>query len=140
MLAATNRSTGFVPQSRLRPLVLVAEGHADTRSMMRTMLMLEGFDVTESSNGAGTLAAVAGLHPDVIVLDSDVDGLTVVTKLHSQGPAAERNIVFVSAYDDRALEQSVYAAGCDSFLLKPLDFDQLLLIVRRLAGRASGTR
>ncbi|MBA3888119.1 MAG: response regulator [Acidobacteria bacterium] len=120
--------------------MLVAEGHADTRSMMRTMLTLEGFDVIESSNGAGTLEAVASLHPDVIVLDSEVDGLMVAKNLHSQDPAAEPGIVFVSAHVGRALEQSVQAAGCDSFLLKPLDFDQLLRIVRRLACRASGAR
>lgn len=129
--------------SRLKPLVLVAEHHDDTRSMLRAMLTLEGFDVAESTSGDGTLAAVASLSPDVILLDGALphtDGLMVAKRLRADDAAVGTRIVFVSGRGGRALERSVYAAGCDSFLLKPLDFDQLLLIVRRLAGRAARAR
>lgn len=126
------------PGTRTRPLVLVADHHEDTRAMLHTMLTLEGFDVVEADGGDAVLTTSRSLLPDAIVLDgtlTEVDGLSVARRIQARDPDLAGRIVFVSGFAGVALEGSVYAAGCDSFLLKPVDFDRFLAAIRRVASR-----
>jgi CheY-like chemotaxis protein len=104
--------------------------------MLRTMLTLDGFDVAESESGEDAVSTATKLRPDVILLDSTMrtaEGLTAAKRLRQADVAPGARIVFVSGHAGSALERTAYAAGCDSFLLKPMDFEQLLRVVRRLA-------
>lgn len=125
--------------SRSRPLVLVAEHHDDTRSMLRTLLTLEGFDVTECDDGVVALSAVEDQRPEVILLDGTLqglDGLAVAERLRASDVATASRVIFVSGRGDSEIVRSVRQAGCDTFLLKPVNLDELLEAVRRVAARA----
>jgi DNA-binding response OmpR family regulator len=126
-------------QSPSQPIVLVADDHDDTRAMLRELLTMNGFVVIECEDGAKTLAEAQRTLPDLVVLDGclpDLDGLDVARALRESLEGTHVPIVFVSGDDrhtDRALE-----AGCDSALLKPIDPEELVTIIRQLARRADG--
>src|ERR1051326_8704611 len=56
-------------QPPLRPLVLLADGHADTRELYATALRSLGFETTTVSYGGEAFAQAWRLRPDVIVTE-----------------------------------------------------------------------
>jgi DNA-binding response OmpR family regulator len=65
----------------------------------------------------------------------DLDGLDVARELRKSLEGTHVPIVFVSG-DDRHTDRAL-AAGCDSVLLKLVDPDNLLAIIRQLASRTA---
>jgi CheY-like chemotaxis protein len=126
-----------VAPARSRPLVLVADHHADTRGMLRQMLTMSGFDVVERDDGIAVLSTVEQQQPDVIVLGwtlQGLDGLAVTRRLQHADAALARRVIFVSGRAEPEAERDARAAGCDSFLVKPVNIFELLGIVRRVAA------
>jgi DNA-binding NarL/FixJ family response regulator len=82
--------------------VLIADDHPSFRASARELLEDEGFDVCgESADGAGTLAAVAELRPDVVLLDvqlPDMTGFDVCRAL-AQGNGSVPKVILVSSRD-----------------------------------------
>jgi len=70
--------------------VLIVDDHAGFRSAARALLEAGGFEVVgEAGDGAGAVAAVERLQPDLVLLDvqlPDIDGFAVAEQLPSDGP------------------------------------------------------
>src|SRR5262245_43059303 len=121
-------------QLQAQPIVLVADDHEDTRVMLRELLTMNGFVVIECADGAKALDEARRTLPDVVLLDGrlpDLNGIEVARALRRCAEGTHVPIVFVSG-DDTSTDQAV-AAGCDTALLKPVDPEDLLAVVRRLA-------
>ncbi|MBL8115868.1 MAG: response regulator, partial [Acidobacteria bacterium] len=76
--------------------VLVVDDDEAIRSMMRSMLDREGWQVAEAENGKGALARVKEAVPDVILLDllmPEMDGFELVEMLKKD--EASRNVPIV---------------------------------------------
>jgi two-component system, LytTR family, response regulator len=96
----------------------------------------EGVEVVgEAGDGAAALAAIGRLQPDVVFLDVQMPGMDGFDVLDALSPSACPVVVFVTAYDQYALQAfDVHAAD---YLLKPFDRKRLrhaLVKVRALAG------
>lgn len=98
--------------------------------------------VAEASDGIAALRAVVEHQPDVVFLDIQMPGATgLEVARHLGGPAAaalggsarSSHIVFVTAYDQFALE--AFDAGAVDYLLKPLSMPRLFTTVSRLKQR-----
>ncbi|HEX6974518.1 MAG TPA: response regulator [Vicinamibacterales bacterium] len=119
------------------PLVLVAEHHDDTRYMLRELFALHGVQVAECADGDATVAAAFRVRPDVILLDArlpGLDSLTVVRRLRKSTAMHNVRIVFVSDDGRPGDEARARAAGSDHYLLKPVDLDEVLRLVRSSSG------
>ena len=119
-----------------RPLVLIVEDHDDTRFMLRTLLSINGFEVAESADGESAVADALRLEPDVILLDGTLprlDGVGAARRIHAA--REHQHIVFLSGLGGNEVVRAALGAGCDIFLLKPVNIDELLLIVQRLAAQ-----
>jgi len=72
--------------------VVIVDDHAGFRRMARRMLEASGFDVVgEAADGAGALASVASLGPQLVILDiqlPDLDGFVVAERLAEAGATA----------------------------------------------------
>jgi CheY-like chemotaxis protein len=67
-----------------RPLVLIADDHADTREMYAGYLTGKGFQVAEARDGAEAVKFATKLQPAVIVLDLQmprVDGIAATRRI-----------------------------------------------------------
>lgn len=79
-------------------------------------------------NGRQALAMARELAPDVVFLDIRMPGLSGLDVARTLDP--EIRIVFVTAYDDHAVE--AFEAAAVDYLLKPVEPERLALTVARL--------
>jgi DNA-binding NarL/FixJ family response regulator len=113
--------------------VVVVDDHAGFRTMVRAMLIDGGFQVVgEATAGAAALAVVAGVTPDVVLLDvhlPDMDGFAVSRALRSGGVTAK--IVLCSVRPATDYGSRTGSCGADGFLPKAdLTADTLRTLLR----------
>lgn len=114
------------------PLVLVAEHHADTRTMLRELFRIHGVSAEECGDGDAALEAALRIRPNVILLDSSLpglDSLALIRRLRSSSAMHNVRIVFVSDDGGPNDEARARAAGSDHYLLKPVDLHEVLRLV-----------
>jgi CheY-like chemotaxis protein len=120
----------------MTPRVLIADDHEDGREALAWFLRAEGFRVTTASNGYDTLRDMAIAAPDVLILDLDmpvISGWDVLDRMTLDPALRGIPTMVVSGHvADRRTPRDVIA------LMKPIDHDRLLAVVRALAG--SGRR
>jgi two-component system response regulator LytT len=95
--------------------------------------------VGHACNGFEALETIRRLNPDVVFLDVQMPGLTgfeVARRLLDDGP--EAHIVFVTAYDQHAIE--AFDVNAVDYLLKPVDPTRLDTAVDRVRRRMTGER
>ena len=121
-----------------RPLVLVVEDFEDNRFMMRRLLEMSGYRVVEAVNGNQAVEAAAREHPDIILMDlslPQLDGLAATRRIREQQGTHRVPIVAVSAHDSADFHAEALAAGCNEYVTKPIDFDQLVELLSRLTAK-----
>jgi DNA-binding response OmpR family regulator len=113
-------------------IILICEDEAALRELIRVSLG-DGFGYLEASDGLEALELAKVHHPDVIVLDLMIPGLSgldVLAKLREETNGQSLPVVVISAWGD-ARDQA-FAAGADRFVLKPFDPDDLRAVVEEL--------
>jgi CheY-like chemotaxis protein len=121
-----------------RPLVLVVEDFEDNRFMMRRLLEMSGYRVVEAVNGNQAVEAAEREHPDIILMDlslPQLDGLAATRRIREQQGKLRVPIVAVSAHDSADFHAEALAAGCNEYVTKPIDFDQLVELLSRLTAK-----
>ena len=130
---------------RERPLVLIVEDQADLRQLYAQELALSGFDVIEAANGADAVTHGCEHVPDVVLMDLSlpvIDGWEATRRLKVDARTSHIPVVALTAHDGSGELQRATRAGCDWFVPKPCQPQDLIEEVRRvLAGRfrAEGT-
>ena len=121
-----------------RPLVLVVEDFEDNRFMMRRLLEMSVYRVVEAVNGNQAVEAAAREQPDIILMDlslPQLDGLAATRRIREQQGTRRVPIVAVSAHDSADFHAEALAAGCNEYVTKPIDFDQLVDLLSRLTAK-----
>jgi two-component system, cell cycle response regulator len=87
-----------------------------------------GHQVSDAEAAEQAFHSIKLQKPDVILLDlvlPGMDGLTLVRKLKADPETRSIPVVAVTAYLDRFGEKDALAAGCEAYLIKPLDTRKL---------------
>jgi DNA-binding NtrC family response regulator len=118
------------------PSVLLVEDRDSLRSMLRSVLETEGFDVEEAADGDRAAAALAGGRFAAVVTDLRLpgrDGHGVLAAAREADP--ELPVIVMTAYG--TVEDAVGAMkqGAFDFVAKPVDPDHLVLLLRRAMER-----
>ena len=119
----------------LPPLVMVVEDFEDNRYMMRRLLEMSGYRVVEAMNGEEAVEVARRERPSLILMDLSLpllDGLAATRRIRQQPELREVPIVAVSAHDTADFHADALAAGCNDYVTKPIDFDQLESLLHRL--------
>ena len=113
----------------LYPTVLLAEDSHDTRNMLKRAFELKGYRVFEAEDGQEALDMARRCRPSLIVIDLNMpvlDGLEAVKNFREmEGPTEQVPIVAITAYDVPGMEDAALETGCDRYLRKPLDLEEL---------------
>jgi CheY-like chemotaxis protein len=120
-----------------RSTVLVVEDDGAVRSLL-CILLREDLDArtVPVSTGSEALAALATFQLDLVVLDMmlpEVHGLDVLRALRAGPETSDVPVIGLSAAFDRA---KALDAGCNGFLNKPFDFEDLTGLARSLLPTA----
>ncbi|WP_280154933.1 ATP-binding protein [Piscinibacter sp. XHJ-5] len=118
-----------------RKKVLVVDDVAGNRAVVADLLRSLGFEVVDADNGEAALKSVRAEAPDLVLMDilmPVLDGLQAVRRLRRSAEHARLPVVMLSAgAADRERERSI-DAGADGFVVKPIDFAELLRHIGRL--------
>jgi CheY-like chemotaxis protein len=113
--------------------VLLVDDSADIREMWRMWLTFWGFNVEEAANGAEAVDKARQRRPDLILMDlwmPVLDGLQATRQIKADPRTAQVPILAVSAQVFSPAAENAIEAGCETFLPKPVDPDELLEHIR----------
>jgi len=121
------------------PRVLVVDDERAIRHFLRVSLTASGYLVYEATCGKEALREVAGVRPEVVVLDlglPDMDGVEVIRRLRewSQLP-----IIVLSVREKEADKIAALDAGADDYLTKPFGVAELAARLRVALRRSTQT-
>ncbi len=117
--------------------VLVVDDDEVIRRLIAVNLQLEGFDVEMAVDGQDCLDKVTEIAPDVITLDvmmPRLDGWETAVQLRKSPETAHIKVVLITARaqeDDKSRGTHV---GADAYLTKPFDPNEMIRVIRELAG------
>ena len=115
--------------------VLLVEDTEDNRFMMRRLLEMAGYRVVEATNGEEAVQLARTASPRLILMDLSlpvIDGLAA-TRLIRKLPDFQRTpIIAVSAHDTSDFQMEAIEAGCNSYITKPIDFNELEQVIAQL--------
>ena len=122
--------------SRTQPTILIVEDYLDTRYMLKLLLESLNYAVLTAANGQTALAIAAKNHIDLVVTDfnlPDITGAALIRRLRRMNEDLKRvPIVMLTALDADEYRHLAAEAGCNEFIVKPVDFDTLEGVVDRL--------
>ena len=120
--------------------ILYVEDNPDNRLLVRRILMSENYGLLEANNAHEALELLKTTKPDLILMDinmPDMDGYTLTAKIKTT-PGFERiPILALTANVMRGDKEKTLEAGCDGYIQKPIDFDELLREVERFLARSA---
>ena len=119
-----------------RYTIMVAEDFDDTRIILRKALETNGYLVMEASNGQEAVDLVWKQCPDLILMDLNMpllDGLAATEQIRQcKELCKDVTILAITAHDTYGMKEAALEAGCDGYLTKPIDLDNLQKIVDRI--------
>jgi CheY-like chemotaxis protein len=111
------------------PTVLVAEDSQDTRIMLKRAFEMKGYHVFEAEDGQQALDLARQYRPSLMIVDLNMpvlDGLEMIKNFRQlEGHGEHIPIVAITAYDVYGMEEAALENGCNHYLKKPLDLDDL---------------
>lgn len=108
--------------------ILLADDQLLVREGMRALLAnLPQYEIiAECAEGASAVDAVCRLHPDMVLLDIDMPGISGIEAaklIHAFDPGIE--ILILSSIDRRDIVQQALSAGASGYLHKDFILDEL---------------
>lgn len=124
--------------------VLVADDHTGfRRALVTTLDLVNGVEVVgEASDGEAAVQQAVSAHPDIVLMDLSMPGISGVDamrRIHRKAP--DLPVVILTAHADPALEREAIGAGARGFIAKGGGLqelvDKLIEVVRAEAGEST---
>lgn len=115
--------------------LLLVEDTEDNRFMMRRLLEMTGYRVVEAMNGEEAVRLAELESPKLILMDLSlpvIDGLAATRLIRKLPRCNNTPIIAVSAHDSSDFQSDALAAGCNSYITKPIDFNELEELIVQL--------
>ena len=108
--------------------VLVVEDDENTVFLLKTLLGSKGYQVLQAWDGRQAVEIAEAEDLDLILLDLQLprlSGLGVIHRLREKLRFECLPIVIMTGHEPELFRGTAIEAGCDDFLLKPIDLDRL---------------
>jgi CheY-like chemotaxis protein len=118
----------------------VIEDNPTHLKLATLVLSAAGLKVSEAEAAERAFSAISQEKPDVILVDlvlPGMDGLTLVRTLKANPVTRAIPVVAITAYADQFTQKDALAAGCDAYLVKPIDTRNLPRMIRDVAREHS---
>ncbi len=119
--------------------ILVVEDDEATRLSIEGYLSLEGYSVMMAKDGWEALEQVETLQPQLVITDISMphlDGYALLKSLRRRPAWRLLPVVFLTAHTGTVERVRGYQTGCDAYLAKPFELDELGAVVRNLLERS----
>jgi CheY-like chemotaxis protein len=113
MLAEDSKST-----------ILVVDDNPTNLKLVTDVLGFEGHSIVTAMNAEQAQAVLQDLRPELILMDiglPDMDGMALTKIIKSNEETRHIIIVALTAFAMKGDEEKALAAGCDGYIIKPID-------------------
>jgi CheY-like chemotaxis protein len=114
--------------------ILIVEDMEYNRDLL-VQLLEEEYEVVTAADGAAGIEAAARDRPDVILMDLSlpgIDGWEATRRLKARTETEAIPVIALTAHAMQGDEERARSCGCDDYLPKPLDEEQLFAKLTRL--------
>ncbi len=113
--------------------VLIVDDEQEIRDSLSEVLTDEGFLTYTAENGKVALEMLEDLHYDIIISDikmPELDGVTLLRKVKEQAP--DTFVILITSYGSTETAIDAMRHGAIDYILKPIDFDELILRIKNV--------
>jgi len=117
--------------------ILVVEDEKNVRKLMCTILNRSGFETFQAEDGLQALDVMESQHINLVLLDlmmPNMDGYELTRELRRAWPYLP--ILMLTAKQEPVDKREGFIAGCDDYMTKPADEEELVLRIRALLRRS----
>lgn len=110
------------------PTILYVEDNPDNRKLVSRILKAEGFTVLSAANAPEGFTILQTQTPDIILMDihlPGIDGYAMTEQIRKQKELANIPIIALTANVSSDDKQKSFDAGCNGFIQKPINVDDL---------------
>ena len=108
--------------------IMIVDDNKVNRTLLRVLLKPLGFEIKEAVNAEDCLDKVVDFAPDLILMDlvmPKIDGLEATRRLRNLPQLKDTTVIALSASVFKTIQQESLAAGCQDFVPKPVNPNQL---------------
>ncbi|MGB6298611.1 MAG: response regulator transcription factor [Rivularia sp. (in: cyanobacteria)] len=119
--------------------ILVVDDDLGTRLSIGDYLELSGYEVVTANDGKEGLVMVNEHHPDLIVTDiimPEMNGYELVRKVRQQANFRLLPVILLTARTQTQERILGYQSGCDLYLPKPFELEELAAAINNLLERS----
>ena len=120
-------------------LILVAEDDPGVRMTIDGYLASFGYSVVIAEDGKQALSMIQKYHPHLLISDinmPNLNGYDLVREIRKFPELRLLPVIFLTDYNEVADRVQGYQVGCDAYLAKPFESEELEAIVRNLLERS----
>jgi CheY-like chemotaxis protein len=124
-------------ENRQSTILVVDDNHTNLK-LVTDVLRFEGHCILTATDAKQAQAVVRRSPPDLILMDiglPDMDGLALTQILKADQETLHIIIVALTAFAMKGDEERAIAAGCDGYIIKPIDTRKLPLQIAELLLR-----
>jgi len=113
--------------------IMVVDDAAFMRMRCSKLLIENGHEVSEASNGAEALEKFIQERPDAVLLDitmPKMDGIVTLQEIMKVDPSAR--VAMVTAMGQQTMVMNAIKSGARDFVVKPFDGERVLNTVQKL--------
>ena len=117
--------------------ILIIEDTENNRVLLTRRLKPRGYDIITAEDAEKGLSLVEAERPDLVLMDVGLPGMNgwEATRQLKSNPATKQiPVVALTAHAMDGDREKAFAAGCDDYEVKPIDFNRLFEKIDRLLG------
>ncbi len=119
-------------------VILIVEDEPKNLKLVRDLLQVSGYKTIEATDGKQGVALARARKPDLILMDimmPVIDGLEATRILKADATTMNIPVIALTSHVMKGDKERILQAGCDGYLAKPLDIQELLKEVASICCR-----
>ncbi len=116
--------------------VLIVDDSKTIRHHEKTIVSELGYDVEEAVDGIDALRKIGNNKPHLVLMDivmPNMDGIECCRSIKSDDALQEIKVIMVTTKDEYEKVHEAFKAGCDDYIIKPIDRLELLKKIDELS-------
>ncbi len=113
--------------------VLLVDDNKEIIDILTDFLTLNGCKIYKASTGMEALEVLSKADLEIVILDvklPDVNGISLIDSIKINNPTI--GVIMITGYHDPNLIVEAMKKGASDFLIKPFEFDKLILVMMRV--------
>ena len=109
--------------------ILIVDDTETMRLYEHMLLSGQGYDLDMAENGVEALKKIKEFQPDLVLLDimmPEMDGIECCRQIKSDDATKQTKVVIVTTKSEYGKVKEAFAAGCDDYVTKPINRQELL--------------